>query len=47
MSAAAGEKLSGLKILWILQVDSSLRMTWIADTFPEEQIRVRVWCYGR
>jgi hypothetical protein len=47
MSVAAGEKLSGLKILWILQVDSSLRMTWIADVLTEEQIRAKVWCYGR
>jgi hypothetical protein len=47
MSAAAGERLSGLKILWIFEVDSSLRMTWIADAFPEERNHVKVWCHGR
>ena len=47
MRAAVGEKLGGLKILWILQVDRSLRMTWTADGIPEEQTRVKVWCHGR
>jgi hypothetical protein len=45
MNVAA--ELSGLKILWIFEADTSFRMTWIADVFPEEQIRVKVWCYGR
>ena len=45
MNVAA--ELSGLKILWIFEVDSSLRMTRIADVLPHEQIRVKGWCYAR
>jgi hypothetical protein len=47
MSVAVAKKLSGLQIVWISQIDGSLRMTWTDDAVSEDRNGVKAWCHGR